>query len=282
MFQHGLGGDVSQPFGLYTPPDGIRLIGMDCRAHGATRPLGDPSLVSIASFTDDLIALINHLDISRVVVGGTSMGAAVALNFALRYPNRVVGVIVSRPAWIDRPLPENARPIAHVAQYLLKYGATEGLQRYKESPEYARMFMECPDTAAALEQQFLDPRAEECVVRLERIPHDAPAHEREEFTTIHVPALVLGCRHDPVHPWECASTLASLLPRAKLVELTPKSVSLQQHVAEFQAVVDDFLNHLRLTGDDRVSHDRRTKRHFGASRPTIFLSPCRFLDCDHV
>ena len=138
-------------------------------------------------------------------------------------------------------MPANARPFAHVAQYLLKYGADEGRIRYKASAEHARVQAECPDTAAALERQFLDPRAEECVVRLERIPHDAPAHEREEFTTLKVPALVLGCRHDPVHPWEHAETLATLLPQARLVELTPKSDSLPRHAEEFQTAVDAFL-----------------------------------------
>ena len=42
FFQHGLGGDVNQTFGLFQPPPGIRLISYDCRAHGETRPLGDP------------------------------------------------------------------------------------------------------------------------------------------------------------------------------------------------------------------------------------------------
>ena len=41
VFQHGLGGDLSQPFGVYRPAAGVRLIGFDFRGHGETRPLGD-------------------------------------------------------------------------------------------------------------------------------------------------------------------------------------------------------------------------------------------------
>src|SRR5262249_56655796 len=37
VFQHGLGGDLSQPFSLYRPPPGIRLLGFDARGHGQTR-----------------------------------------------------------------------------------------------------------------------------------------------------------------------------------------------------------------------------------------------------
>lgn len=42
VFQHGLGADVSQTFDLFTPPPGFRLLSFDCRAHGETRPVGDP------------------------------------------------------------------------------------------------------------------------------------------------------------------------------------------------------------------------------------------------
>ncbi len=63
VFQHGLGGDVSQPFGLFRPPSGFRLIAFDCRAHGQTVPLGDESKISMAAFADDLAALLDHLSI---------------------------------------------------------------------------------------------------------------------------------------------------------------------------------------------------------------------------
>ena len=107
VFQHGLGGDVNQPFGLYRPPAGVRLIAFDVRGHGETRPLGDIDKLTIATLADDLIGLIDHLGIEQAVVGGISLGAAVAVNVAIRYPGRVLGLVLVRPAWIDRPLPEN-------------------------------------------------------------------------------------------------------------------------------------------------------------------------------
>lgn len=241
VFQHGLGSDLTQPFGLYTPPKGVRMIGFDFRAHGQSRPVGDVHAVAIAPFADDLVALLDHLRIPGAVVGGVSLGAAVALNAALRRPGRVLGLVLSRPAWLDRPLPENARPFAHVAQHLLKYGARDGLSRFRLMAEYRTILAESPEAARSLENQFLDPRAEECVVRLECIPHDCPCHDRAEFATLPGPALVLGSRHDPLHPWEFAVTLAGLIKGAGLVELTPPSISLEKHVDEFQRAVDGFL-----------------------------------------
>lgn len=240
VFQHGLGGDVSQPFGLYSPPEGVRLLGFDARAHGQTRPLGDVKKVAIAPYADDLVALLDHLNIEKAVVGGISMGAAVALNAGLRHPDRVLGLVLSRPAWLDRPLPENARVFPHVAQHLLKFGAEEGLRRFQETPEFLALNTEAPETARSLERLFLDPRAEEYVVRIERIPHDCPSHEREGWSAVSVPTIVLGTRQDPIHPWGFAETTARYIPGSELVELTPKSWSLERHAADFQAAVDDF------------------------------------------
>ena len=86
FFQHGLGGEAKLVCDLFTPSAGIRMISFDARGHGETRPLGDPEKISIASFADDLGELMDHLKIERAIVGGISMGAAMALNFTLRFP----------------------------------------------------------------------------------------------------------------------------------------------------------------------------------------------------
>ena len=93
VFQHGLGGDVSQPAGAFPPPSGIRLLSLDCRGQGGTRPLGPVDKLFFSSFADDVAALMDHLVLQRAVVGGISMGAGVALNLASRCPKRAAGLV---------------------------------------------------------------------------------------------------------------------------------------------------------------------------------------------
>lgn len=252
VFQHGLGSDIDQPFRLYPPPDGVRLIGFDFRGHGQTRPLGDEKRIGMASFADDLIALLDWLEIDKAVLGGISLGAAVALNAALRYPQRAAGLVLSRPAWIDRPYPENARSFTHVAVHLLRHGAEEGLARYRETAEFQAIRAESPAMAASLEAQFTDPRAVECVARLERVPHDAPCREREELSSLRLPTLVMGNRLDPIHPWEFAEALAGLIPNAELVPLTPKSWGAERHADDVKHAIDDFLGRRFLAPEGPV------------------------------
>jgi pimeloyl-ACP methyl ester carboxylesterase len=241
VFQHGLGSDITLAHALFTPPPGVRLIGFDARGHGETRPLGDPKHITIAAFADDLAALLDRLGVPVAVVGGVSMGAAIALNFVLRYPDRVLGLVLSRPAWLDRPLPENLRVFPHIALYLLRHGPREGLERFRETPEYRDLVREAPDCAEMVVTNFQHPRAEECIARLERLPHDAPCHDRTEWQAIRVPTLVLANHKDPIHPWEMAETLSQSIPGAVLREITPKSVNLFRHAADFQRIVEEFL-----------------------------------------
>jgi pimeloyl-ACP methyl ester carboxylesterase len=241
VFQHGLGGDADQPFSLFRPPPGFRMITLDCRAHGQTVPLGDVSRIDVSAFADDLAALLDHLAISSAVVGGISMGAAVALNFALRFRNRVMGLVLSRLAWLDKPHPAERNTFLTIAKLIREHGAIRGAELFKETREYQKCLRQSPDAAASLLGQFSHPRAEETVVKLERIPLHHPAHDRENWASISVPTLVLANRQDPIHPFEFGETMARTIPGAEFRELTAKSVSLETHAVDVQRFIETFL-----------------------------------------
>jgi pimeloyl-ACP methyl ester carboxylesterase len=247
FFQHGLGGDVNQPLGLFQPPSGVRLLAFDARGHGETRPLGDPHKINLNTFADDLIALMDHLELKDAVVGGISMGAALALNAALRYPDRVLGLVLSRPAWLDEPLPPNTRVFLQMARLIREHGTREALRRFRETDEFRAMARASPDCAQALINHLENPRAEECVVRLENIPRDAPCRDRALWRSIQVPTLVLGNQQDPIHPWDFAQAYAKEIPNAEFQELTPKSLSVEQHTVDTQRSVANFLHRRFMT-----------------------------------
>jgi pimeloyl-ACP methyl ester carboxylesterase len=243
VFQHGLGGDVNQPFGLYRPAADVRLIAFDVRGHGETRPLGDVDKLTIMTLADDLIGLLDHLGIKQAVVGGISLGAAIAVSVALRYPDRVLGLVLARPAWIDRPLPENVHLYSTIARLIRESGPEQGLAQFRTSPEFLAMDRESPDCARSLVGQFEHPRAAECVARLERLAADTPCAQRAWYGNLKIPTVILGNRQDPIHPWPLAQSLAELIPGALLREVVPKSVSLDGHAADVQQAIDDFLTH---------------------------------------
>lgn len=241
FFQHGLGGDVNQPFGLFQPPDGFRLLAFDCRGHGETQPLGDPHHDTLATFANDLLVLMDHLRIARAVVGGISMGAAVALNFALRFPERLLGLVLSRPAWLDAPNPWNVERFSLISRLIQEHGARRGQEVFKHTEVYREALREWPDVALSLAAQFEHPRIEQNPCKLQRIISDRPLHDLRECESIRVPTLVLANRQDPIHPFEYGESMARIIPGAEFQEVTSKSVSKERHGVEVQRFIGEFL-----------------------------------------
>jgi pimeloyl-ACP methyl ester carboxylesterase/sugar phosphate isomerase/epimerase len=242
VFQHGLGGDLNQPFGVYRPIPSMRLIAFDMRGHGETRPLGDLDKLTISGLAEDLIALLDHLEIKQAIVGGISLGAAIAVDVALRFPERVLGLVLSRPAWIDQPLPENVQLYATIARLIRDLGPKEGLYHFRKMAVFQAMERESPDCAKSLIGQFEQPRAEECVARLERLSADTPCPDLAEYRKIGVPTLILGNYQDPIHPFAIAETLSQIIPGAELCKITPKSVSVERHAVDVLKALDAFLS----------------------------------------
>lgn len=241
VFQHGLGADTQQTFELFQPPAGFRLLSFDCRGHGETRPLGSEEKISVVQFAEDLRALLDYLRIERAIIGGISMGAAVALHFALTQPERVLGLVLSRAAWLDEPRGNEMKVFTTLAKFIREHGTQVGAQKYQESAAYRQVLQAAPENVPSLLAQFAHPRAEETVAKLERIPAHVPAHARTEWKRIAVPTLVLANRRDAIHPFEFGEVLTRKIPGATFVEIAPKSDGLPKHAADVQRAVEEFL-----------------------------------------
>ena len=241
VFQHGLGADLTQPVALVKPDTRIRLISFDFRAHGGTHPVGPVEKIGIASFADDERAIMDILKIQRAIIGGISMGAAVALNFALRFPERVMGLILSRPAWLDAPNPWNVKMFTLITKLIAAHGPTKGQQLFRQTLEYQQTFRQWPDVAESFAAQFERPGIEDTAFKLERIIHDTPSLDRREWVRIKVPTLVIGNKEDPIHPYDYAVGTAELIPGAQFREVTSKAVNIDRHNADVQRVLGEFL-----------------------------------------
>jgi pimeloyl-ACP methyl ester carboxylesterase len=250
LFQHGLGGALAQPLGVFHPAPLIRFLSFDCRGHGETEPLGDLDKIGITAFTDDMAAMMDHVGVGSAVVGGISMGAALALRFARRFPDRVLGLVLSRPAWLTGPTYRNVEIYSQVAATLVEYGAKKGLEWLMGSALYREILDESPDNAASLVKQFQAPDAQERAVRLDRIPRDQIVATEDEFADIRVPTLVLASRQDVIHPFEFGVALERLIPSARLTEITPKSVDERRHVSECGEAILGFLRENFPDGED--------------------------------
>lgn len=73
----------------------FQVLAPDLRGHGRTRVGGRFELSDLA---DDVALVLDHLEIERAVVGGFSMGGAVAQLLWRRHPDRVAGLLLMSTA----------------------------------------------------------------------------------------------------------------------------------------------------------------------------------------
>lgn len=240
LFQHGLGGDEAQVAEVFPDGPGVRRITVECRGHGGSTP-GPSGGFSIATFTDDALAVCDGLGVGRFVAGGISMGAAVALRLAVRHPDRVRALALVRPAWLFDAAPPNMRPFAEVAALLRRLPPEGARREFAASPTARRLAEDAPDNLASLLRFFDRDRPDVTAGLLGAIAGDGPGVTAEDAAALRVPTLVIGHAVDGVHPLAHAAALARAIPGARLVEVTPKAADRAAHATDVREAIRGFL-----------------------------------------
>jgi pimeloyl-ACP methyl ester carboxylesterase len=189
---------------------GLRVITVDLLGHGESDQPYDMRAYSMSSFADQLAGLIEHLELERPVVGGTSLGANVALEMAARHPRAARGL------FIEMPVLDNALVAAGLIFLPILIALRLGKPMFRG---VAALTNRVPRSNFLLDI-LLDwtrrpPEASEAV--LQGILFGRTAPPREERELIGIPALVIGHPDDPLHPFSDSDMLVSEMPSARLV-----------------------------------------------------------------
>lgn len=76
---------------LAAPPEGVRMVAPDLPGFGESARIDGPS---VDSWADWLAAVLDHLGLHRVMLGGLSMGGYLCFAFWRRYPARVLALVL--------------------------------------------------------------------------------------------------------------------------------------------------------------------------------------------
>ena len=226
---------------------GNRVITLDLLGHGESDRPRDMWRYSVSFFGEQVVGLMDHLQLEQAVVMGTSLGANTALEVALARPERLRGMVLEMPV-LDNALLWSALAFTPLlvaltfgerAMRLLARGARAVPRALL--PYYSNVMLDVvrqdPGPGGAVLQGLFFGRV---------APH---RNERRTFLT---PALVLGHRRDPVHPFSDAGQLAEELPNGRLLE-ADSLVELRMRPERLTAEIADFL-------DEVWAPPRRAKR----------------------
>lgn len=215
-----------------------RVITPDLRGFGGS-PLGDdePSLDAMA---DDVAAMLDGLDLDRVVLGGLSMGGYTAMAFLRRHPDRVAALVLAdTKATADAP--EAAANRERIAARLLSDESSDvlvadvlpsllGLTTTSDRPMVAgrvRALVEAaPPAAAAWAQRAMAARPDSLAT----------------LRAADVPALVLRGDEDAISSQADTDAMVEALPDGRLVLLPGAGhLSAVETPEPFAAAIGTFL-----------------------------------------
>jgi pimeloyl-ACP methyl ester carboxylesterase len=222
---------------------GNRVVTFDPLGHGDSDRPRQMWRYSIPEFAKQAIALLDYFELDEAIVGGTSLGANVALEVAATAPERVRGMIIEMPAL------DNAIPACAAAFTPLLYAVTFGepvmrlLARGARAVPRWRLPLLAEIVLDAIAQE---PAPSAAVLQGILFGRTAPEHTVRQ--TLETPALVIGHRRDPVHPFSDADMLVNELPNAKLIDAN-SIIELRAHPKRLTAQIADFVDECWSAGE---------------------------------
>jgi DNA-binding winged helix-turn-helix (wHTH) protein/pimeloyl-ACP methyl ester carboxylesterase len=219
-----------------------RLIRYDGRGNGlADRDVAE---ISFPAFVRDLKTAVDASGVERPALLGISQGAAVAIAFAVQYPEQVSKLILFGGYAQGRNKRGSAAEAEMAQAFLtiLRHGWGDEHSAFMSafssvffpngSPQHIKWLVDLqrvttsPENAARIRQTCDD------IDVVELLPK------------VQVPTLVLHCRHDNVAPFEQGRLIAASIPHAKFVTLESDNHVVLAHEpawAKLVAEIEAFL-----------------------------------------
>ena len=215
-----------EPMAEVLAPD-YRLIAYDLRGRGdSDKPATGYGL---AAHNRDLAALLDHFGVRSTVLMGHSLGAAIALRFAVDHPGRVRRLVL-----IDGGLDARAEVLDSLAPAIARLGTEfpsleAFLARMRGLPMLAGRWNDSLESYFRNDVETLPSGAVRSKAAPTAIREELLSLQRERLWTFHhrvrCPTLILRAPDGLLTATDCLMTreegraMAAAIPRAKLVEI---------------------------------------------------------------
>jgi pimeloyl-ACP methyl ester carboxylesterase len=203
---------MHEPLARRIAVEGYRVVTLDLLGHGGSDRPRDPMRYSMTAFSRQVVGLLDHLGVDGAVVGGTSLGANVALEVADFAPQRLRGMI------LEMPVLDNAVEAGIVGfGPLLFFGRVTPWAVAALGSAARAVPRRLVPFWVGIALDTMDQQAAAMAATVHGVFFGRVAPSSRERQRIEVPAIVVGHPRDPIHPAADAAMLADELPNARFV-----------------------------------------------------------------
>lgn len=223
-----------------------RTITYNCRGYPPSTVPEDEALYSQDQSIADLRGLMDELGIAGVVLVGLSMGGSIALNFAIRHPERVRGLVLAATGSGSDDKRTFIEQFGPLADRLEREGSGRFADEYLRGPTRLQLLRKNPSAWQKLRDELaaVPPRGLACTIRGTMLRRPAIYELEPDLRRLQIPTLVMiGDEDSPV--LRVAGFLVAALPLAELMVFRQSGHTLNlEEPSRFNLAIREFLSRL--------------------------------------
>jgi 3-oxoadipate enol-lactonase len=244
VFLHGIGGNRHHwRHQLPVFATRFKAAAWDARGYGDSDDYA--GALDFASFTQDLLRVLDHFKAAKAHLVGLSMGGRIARNFALRHPERVARLVLANTTpGFDALTPEQVRKFVE--------------ERRARSPETIKALISRHARAGAYEELLESFKALRQPSYLKTLEASVTQDRAAAIERIRAPTLVVTSDEDKVYPPSIARNMAKRIPGARLAVISGAGhLSNLEQPGQFNQVVLRFLSEQEMPWHRKESRSSR-------------------------
>ena len=218
----------------------FQVVAFDPRGISRSK-IDEDETVSIPSIADDVVALLDKIGSDRAHILGISFGGFVALNLALRFPERVQRLVLASTSF------GGPNHVAPSMQVLAAFASTDGLNTAERIRKYLTVafspkFVETDGTSV---DRFCELRENNFVPRkvyMQQLQAALSFNVEDQVPEIGCDTLVISGDNDVVVPTQNSRNLSDAIPNSRLAIIGDSGhMAFIEKASEFNRLVTDFL-----------------------------------------
>jgi 3-oxoadipate enol-lactonase len=236
---HEMGGTLdSWDQGLGALNNGRQVLRYDTRGAGLSEKINGG--VTWNDMADDLKALLDALHIGKVALAGIAVGAAIAVHFAVRDPDRAAALVLHGPA---TGVSAERRQQTLERAAAVEAGGMRGVVETSLANSYPPVVRHNADVFRQFRARWLanDPRSFAAINRML-----AAEDITGELAKVACPTLVTAGRHDALRAPSVIEPMAKQIPGAEFLELNTGHFASIQTPGTMSQAIHYFLHAMGL------------------------------------
>ena len=229
LFLHGIGGNRHhwrEQLPIFATR--FKAVAWDARGYGDSDDYDGP--LNFASFTLDLLRVLEFFKVQKAHLVGLSMGGRIARNFALRHPERVGRLVLANTTpGFNSLTPEEVKKFVD--------------ERRNRTPESIRALISKHARPGAYDDLLASFKALHQPSYLKTLEASVEQDRAAPIEKLRVPTLVITSDEDKVYPPAIARAMVKRIPGARLAVISGAGhLSNLEQPGQFNQVVLQFLS----------------------------------------